>query len=245
MSQRLTLPFHPYLSDPLTGAPLRALGYCIRDGKSVPFFPAIGAADDDTGNSGGDDDGADNDDQQTDDDADTDDTGDDDKGTETVAKSELDKVTERMKAADRRASAAEAKVKEFEKAGQTEAEKLQSERDEAKASADSAAEALKTVRIENAILSLKNAPTWHDPEEAVAILRRSYMDGVEIGDDGKVTGVEAAVKKLAKDKPYLVNNQTGTSSTADQMNGKRKGDKGDVTAKTAELKSRFPSLANK
>lgn len=64
--------------------------------------------------------------------------------------------------------------------------------------------------IEGEVRGLAREMNFHDPDDAW--LRLSDVVGeageegvtVSIGDDGKVTGVEDALKKLAKDKPYLI-----------------------------------------
>ena len=60
---------------------------------------------------------------------------------------------------------------------------------------------LQTERIKNAVLAVASKANFVDPQDAYAMLDRSEL---EIGDDGTVSGVENAIKALAKAKPYLV-----------------------------------------
>lgn len=235
MSQRLDIT-HPYLLDPSTDEPLRAID--IIRGKAI--WPVLGGSGEtETDDENEDDTETGTDDQETDDPETDDDSSSE---TETISRAEYDRLMSRMQAADRRASNFETKVKEYEKAGQSETEKLQSERDEAKAAAEGAAADLRQARISNAFLALPNGPSWHDPEDALTMLTSRYMDGVDIDDKGKVTGIAEAVKRMAKEKSYLVKT-TQPPSSGDTMNGKRKGNQGNATAKAEELKKRFPHLA--
>jgi tRNA G26 N,N-dimethylase Trm1 len=82
--------------------------------------------------------------------------------------------------------------------------------------------------------------TWHDVTDAFTMLKNNYMDGVDVDSNGKVTGIDPAVKKLAKEKAYLVKVATDNSdSTGAAHNGQRKGDQKD-TSKEQRM-SRFPA----
>lgn len=236
------LPIHPTILDPSTGEPLRALAIV----GNLPIWPQMGAEGEEN-NDGSDEEKTDPEGSQ----GEQEDSGEDDsEGEKTESRQytaeEYERLMQRMKAADRRASSAENKVKEFEKAGQTELEKAQSEAQENLARAETAEKALQDERIANAFLS-SNDVTWHDPADALQMLRSRYMDGVEIGEDGKVSGIKAAITKMAKEKKYLVNSGSGVSTSAtDQMNGKRKGDNGDKEkAKDADLAKRMPALGRR
>lgn len=229
------LPNHPNIVDPSTGEPLRALTVI----GNMPVWPSYGAQDENE-------DGSESSETEGDDSQ----GGDDAESTEqeqqetsnAVTREEFERVMNRMKAADRRASAAEARVKEFEDAGKSELEKLQTERENAAKERDEARQALQSERIANAFLA-SNSVTWHDPEDALAMLRTKYMEGVEISEDGKISGMKKAIEKMAKEKSYLVNAVQSSASTGDQMNGKRKGDAKDERAsKDDELKKRMPAL---
>lgn len=239
MSQRL--PIHPRIIDPSTGEPLLALKLV----GNLPIWPIIGGDDGSEGGEGGDNSSGD-DTTKTEETSTEGEDGTEGETTEgdTVSKADFDRLMARMQAADRRASAAETKVKDFEKAGQTDLEKATSEAQEAARERDETREALKAERIANAFLA-SNDVAWHDASDALEMLRSKYMDGVEIDDSGKVTGMKEAIKRLAKEKKYLVNAGGSGETSGDQMNGKRKGDKGDTAAKEKELAKRFPALARR
>jgi hypothetical protein len=225
MSQRL--PTHPYLSDPFTGEPLRALASF----PGLIVWPSMGGESEEEGQEQ-------NDDEQSESYSE----GEEKDSEQTISRAEYERVLARMKAADRRASELDSKVKKFESEGQTEAQRLQSEREEAVKRAEQAEKALRDQRIANAFLSSSQF-NWHDPMDALTMLQSRYMDSVEIDDDGRVKGMTEAVKKMAKEKSYLVKQQS-SSSTSDSMNGGRRGDdRANQKTKDDELARRMPALA--
>lgn len=228
------LPIHPTIVDPSTGGPLHALAVV----GNMPIWPQFGAESD----------GSEGETEETE----TEETSEEDSEEETeeqpktYSAEDYDRLMARMKAADRRASTAETRVKEFEKAGQSDLEKAQTEAQEAAKRAEAAEQALNVERIANAFLA-SNSVNWHDPMDALKMLRSDFMDGVEISEDGRVTGMKDAIKRMAREKKYLVNSESGTSaSTSDGMNGKRKGDAGaNQKAKDDELAKRMPALGRR
>ncbi len=159
-------------------------------------------------------------------------------GNATVTREEFDALQRRMQAADRRATAAENKLKDADKAKLGELERAKLEAEEAKAESGKAANDLRTARLENAFLT--DSVKWHDSADAFLILSRDFMDGVEINDQGKVVGMDAAVKKMVRVKPHLVKTETASEATGSAHNGTRKGDGKDTIDKTA-MASRFPA----
>lgn len=227
------LPYHPTIIDPSTGEPLRALAVI----GNMPVWPQMGAE------------GEEGETSTESDSEETAESGESEKDTEeetrTYSAKDYETLVARMKAADRRASAAENRVKEFEKAGQTELERVTSEAKEAAERAERAEQALNAERVANAFLA-SNDVTWHNAGDALAMLRSSYMDGVEIGEDGRVTGMKEAIKRLAKEKAYLVRSDSPVASTSDGMNGRRKGDTGEKQkARDEELMKRMPVLGRR
>lgn len=138
---------------------------------------------------------------------DEDDDEDDSTSGATVPIGRYLKMRERMRAADRRASTAEARVKELEPAS-TELEALKKQVGEQ-------AETIKSLRLDNAFLT--SDIEWVDPDAA---LRLADLSEVEITQDGKVKGLEDALKALAEKKPYLVKKKD------DDKGGKGKSSKG-------------------
>jgi len=201
-----------------------------------PIWQIMGAADDDGTDDGT---GTDDDGDGTEGDGSNDDDVEDDKSSDTISRAEYERLTLRMKNADRRATAAENKVREFENKDKTELEKIKEERDEAIKARDEAHESLTKARMENAFFAHSKV-TWHDPQDA---FRLADLREVTIEDDGTVVGMEAAVKALAKAKPHLVKSDSvtpATEATGSQHNGKRKGSDDDAAA--ADRKKRFPSV---
>lgn len=192
-----------------------------------------------------------NDDQSTDVDETTDDQDQDgsdeeksDDGQQTVSKAEFQKLFARMQAADRAKTAAENKLKEKEQAELSELDRTKAQLEEANKAAEDAKAALKKMVIENAF-HRENKFSWHDVGDAVAALD---LSSVEVAEDGTVTGMAAAIKQVAKNKPHYVKSKQesdegeGTEPAANGANnGKRKGDKiTDLNQKA--LLNRFPAL---
>jgi len=159
-------------------------------------------------------------------------------GGNVVSREEFDALQRRMQAADRRATAAEKKLSDADKAKLGELERAKLEAEEAKTEAKKAADDLRTARLENAFLV--DPVKWHDSADAFLILSRDFMEGVEINDQGKVVGMDAAIKRLARAKPHLVKTETSSGATGSAHNGTRKGDGKDTIDKNA-MASRFPA----
>lgn len=163
---------------------------------------------------------------------------------EKVDKTEFEKVKARMVAADKAKSAAEAKLREIEQAKLSDLDKAKAQLEELTERASKAEEALKKTQIENAF-HRSNKFTFHDVADAISALD---LSGVEIDEDGKVTGMEAAIKDVVKRKPHFVKSQkenegggTGQPAANGALNGQRKGDEGKA-ADRAALARRFPAL---
>lgn len=165
-------------------------------------------------------------------------TGGDNNTTGSVSQADYEALMKRMQAADRAKTAAEKKLADAAKKDLDEAERFKQEAAEAKDRADKAEAKLRDEKIFNAFLA-KTDVAWHDVNDAFTMFKNSYMDGVDIADD-KVTGIEPAIKKLAKEKAYLVKSAAGSSdSTGAAHNGQRKGNQND-TGKEARM-ARFPA----
>jgi hypothetical protein len=164
---------------------------------------------------------------------------------EKVSKSELDRVKARMQAADKAKSAAEAKLREIEQAKLGDLEKAKLQLDEVTKRAEAAEKALRDTQIENAF-HRNNKFEFHDVADAISALD---LSGVEIDEDGKVSGMEAAIKDVVKRKPHFVKSQkqkddtgNGTPAANGALNGTRKGDEKQNQATRAALAKRFPVL---
>lgn len=196
-----------------------------------------------------DDDASDNDDASGDDSSD--DSGSEgQEGKEKDTKSdasgddEVEKVRKRMRAADQRAAAAERELQELRDKDKPELERAQNRVKELEPALETAQSTITSLRMQVAFLS-DNTYTWHDPEDA---LRLVDMADVDVDDDGKVTGLSAALKKLATAKPHLVkpaakpddDDDEEPEPSGSQRNGKRKGEA--KSANREALAKKYPAL---
>lgn len=192
-------------------------------------------------------------DDQSTDDAGTDDQGRDDSGDDsqndgdsgaqdTVSRADYDRLFSRMQAADKAKSAAEAKLREKDQADMTELERSKAQLEEHKTRADAAEDRLKAMIVENAF-HRENKHVWHDVGDAIAALD---LSGVEIGEDGKVTGMANAIKDVVKRKPHYVKSDdegdgSGPPAANSASNGQRKGESRNAIDR-AKMAARFPAL---
>lgn len=158
---------------------------------------------------------------------------------DTVSKEEYDTAVRRANAADKSKSELQKKLDDLDKAKLGEKERAEKERDDEKKAHEATAAALRQTRLENKFLA-SNKYNWHDPETALALVD---LTDVEIDEDGKVKGLEAAMKKLAEAKPFLVKSgddtpKNGASGGTPKPPGG--GDKG--SAARAALEKKYPSL---
>jgi hypothetical protein len=88
--------------------------------------------------------------------------------------------------------------------------------------AASAGSAVKTdirnTKLLNAFLS-DTSNTWHDASDAFTLLQSSFMDGVEVDDQSKVIGMDAAINQRGKGKV-----PNGCSTTGPARRVGRKGE---------------------
>lgn len=193
------------------GALFQPIGYI----KGRPVWPVLGGAPEDEGASGTGDAGQSagdgtGDEQGTGTDTTTDDgaegSGNESQGDSNTQPSaedlaaELARVRARMQAADRRASAAEAKVKEFEDKDKSELQKATETAQEATRALEEAQQKLRDQQMLVAFHS-SNKYDWHDPSLA---LKELDTELITVEDDGTVKGMDKALEKLAKAKPFLV-----------------------------------------
>jgi hypothetical protein len=172
----------------------------------------------------------------------TDGTSGTDGAADTVSRADFEALSNRMKAADRRATAAENKVKASEDKDKTELELAKEAAKKAEGDLNSAKADIRSTKLMNAFLA-NNGTAWHDVGDAFKLLMENHAGGVDIDDQGKVTGMDAAIKSLAKSKAYLV--KTGTSeATGTAQNGSRKGDDEKNKLDRAKMAARFPAAFN-
>lgn len=127
-----------------------------------------------------------------------------------VTRAEFDKLRNQLSAADKKRAEAEAKVQKFEDANRSELEKAQKAAEEAAKERDSAREQLREVGIREAFRDVSETQkpplTWHNNIVAMGLLDK---DLYEMAEDGTVSGMDKAVKALAKDHSYLLNTGKG------------------------------------
>ncbi len=261
---------------PKTGEVVTPIGY-RRNGTAI--WPVLGASSDDpddpayTGGGTGkveDDDEDDEDEEEDDEDEDDDksskgkgkhakDDEDDDEDDENekpkYSQRDMDRMKNRMRAADKRSSELETRLRKLEDKGKkpeelTAREERERERENEKREAE-----LRATRFENAFFRSSSDIQWVDEDDAfAAALRAGIMDDVT-DEDGTIDrkALARSLRDLAKKKPHLVKTKRTQRVPADekddddqrsvstpQMNGRRRGQRG--TSDRDKLKSRFPAL---
>lgn len=134
-----------------------------------------------------------------------------------------------------------------DKANNDETEKVKTDLAKANERAAKLAQGYRTARVEAAVKEAARDLKFVDPEDAVTYLSRMNYDGIDIDQDEDdpsdvevdTNQLEAALKKLAKNKPHLIDDGSGDGSpTGSKFSGRKRGDKADQ----ATLKSTYPAL---
>jgi len=121
-------------------------------------------------------------------------------GLHSALKSERDTRKEQDKQLKRLGELEKAE-EERKKASLSETDKLKQELADAQKRTELALAEAATVRVKTAVLIAAGQLGFVDPEDAYALIKTSAL---EVGDDGKVSGVDEALKELAKAKPYML-----------------------------------------
>jgi hypothetical protein len=241
------LPYHPTARHPHTGKRLQALMVL----KGRPVWPVMGASDDDGGDSDGNDDGDADQDSSTGDDSGKDDQSsskkDDDAKKEPTEEA---KLREKLRLADQNRVKAEKELQKLKDKDLSELEKAKKDLAEKEKVDAAREEKAKALARENAFLkaSQRAKVQWEDPELAQ---QAAKLEALEIDDDGQIDGIDAAIKKLIKDKPFLVakskdddgeeeDKTKGPSGSA--VGGGRKKTKADGKLSEEDLRKRFSAL---
>ena len=126
---------------------------------------------------------------------------------------ELERLKAALKAANNESAARRKKLEELEAAEEqrksaelSEVEKAKKAQTDAEAKAQATEERFRTATIRSAVAMEAARLGFYDPEDA---FRLADLADVQVGEDGKVTGVEAALKALAKAKAHLVKTTSG------------------------------------
>jgi hypothetical protein len=155
-----------------------------------------------------------------------------------VAREDFERVPNQLRAADQKRAEAEKKLTDAERAKLDETERTKAELADAKTALATAQDQIKSMSLELAFLK-DNTFKWRDPEAA---LRLADLSGVEYKEDGSVSGLKDALKRLADNKKYLLQEeepqqQSGQRRTP-SMNGTGNQNPPDRNA----LENKFPAL---
>lgn len=139
---------------------------------------------------------------------------------------ELTELRKALKAANAEAAARRIKLQEYEEAEQrrkeaemSELEKLQAKYNREREAREAAERAAKQTTIRHAVELQASGMGFHNPADALAFMNG---DTLSINDEGKVEGVEDALKELSEARPYLVKSEEPKAPPRD-LDGKRTG----------------------
>ena len=176
------------------------------------------------------DDGDDVDDVDDDDSGDDPDEDSDDDNGERVRNPKLKALSDenarrraQLKDAKQREADLAAKLKEYEDKDKTDVDRATGEAAELKKTNEALAGTNRKLALQLAF-SIDRKYDWHD---GAAALRLLDLDGVEIDDDGEVTGMSEAIKSLATKHPYLVKPKddggpgSGSTGSGQPPNGRK------------------------
>ena len=160
----------------------------------------------------------------------------------TVSQAEYDALQNRLRAADQNRTKAEAELQQLKDKDIPALEKATRDLTAMTQRAEKAEADLRESRIQNAFLS-DNKYTWNNPATA---LRIADLSKVEVGEDGTVSNLVAALDALAKSDPYLLKpaetkeeEPKGSTGAPGSGNNRKPGDgKPDLAA----MASRFPAM---
>lgn len=152
---------------------------------------------------------------------------------------ELAQQRTRTQAADKRAAQIEAELKQLRDKDLPEQQKLTRDLQETQKVVETLKATNSGLALENAFLK-DNTYSWHNPDAARKLID---LEGVEIGEDGKVSGMKDALKALATAHPYLVKTETGNGETPKPATSPgNNGGSGTSTPAAKALATRFPGL---
>ena len=131
-----------------------------------------------------------------------------DVGTQTGSADELEQIRKALKKANAEAAANRKALQAYQDAEEkrkqsemTEVEKLQAELTEMAAAREADQQSLRETKLNAAIDVTAKTLRFRKVHEARALINR---DALEFGEDGEWSGVEDALKALAKDSPHLI-----------------------------------------
>jgi hypothetical protein len=235
------------LIHPHTGQTLQPLTLQRKDGSYRTVWPILGASPDDNPDDSGDGD--------TDPDDDPENKGEDSaEGTETeekVSKADYEKILERMKAADRRAAAAEKAVNDAKLKDASDLEKTKAELEQERQAKVKLEQENRNLALNQALLTHPEygASKWEDPSDVVEMAHRAIAtEDLTIDEDGAVKGLDKWLKSIASKKPYLLKKESGNGNGDGKVGasggGVGSGRKGGANTDLSEeeLRRKFPAL---
>jgi len=123
-------------------------------------------------------------------------------------KAELEKLRKALSEANHFSAARRKRLEELEakelareQAGMSDLEKAKAQLAELEKRAADAERGRKQALLEKAVIAKAGALRFNNAEDAIRFLDPEKL---EIGDDGQVIGLEDALKAIAKDRPYLL-----------------------------------------
>lgn len=171
-----------------------------------------------------------------------------------VSRSDYEAIQNRMKAADQKAARFEQELKALQTKDLPEAEKIKAEYEATVQKVNALTETNRKLALENAFLK-DNTHEWQNPGAA---LKMADLSGVTINDDGSVTGLKDALKKLATSEAWMLKpkaaNEGGSAAGAAGAGGTPPGQAGvppmngrpDATAGANRgLERRLPALMSR
>lgn len=234
-----------------------------------PVFPLLGAEDDEPPADGGEGEGSEEDDEDEDEDEDEDKSGKDgdkkprrprrDSGDSSVIRN----MRKELRTLKREKAEREKAERDKTLADKPEIERLTVERDDAVKELEKLRKSHQEASVELAIIrasqSARSKYNWADIEDVLN--DRKLRQAIEIDDDGEISGVEEALKDLAKRKPHFLASSSDGEGSGDgkqSSNGKKQGGgngngksgsnpggggNGDQAARRAELEKKYPVIS--
>lgn len=197
---------------------------------------------DDSGGAGGgddDDSGGDDGDSDDEDSGDADDDGRDPKKKISALEEEKNRQWKRRKAAEKARDEALAELQKLQNADKSEVEQAAAKVPDLEKTVEAQGATIRQLSLENAFLT-DNSFQWQNPKRALQLVD---MSEVEIDDDGKVTGLDSALKALAKSDPYLLKPKSDDKEKLPNSGDPTNKDKREKqTADRQTLQQKYPGL---
>lgn len=189
----------PELLHPRTGEKLRPIFVSRKTGRV--YWPILGAEDPDPDKE------PDDKDDDPDEEPDDGKEGSEGESGDAALRDELKRLKEQRSNADKRATAAEAKLKELEDKDKSDLEKAKAALADLEKEKGELLSRQRELTLNQALLAHHEygASKWQDPEDILEKLQKAVVkEDVSIEEDGTIKGLDSWLKKLAKEKEYLL-----------------------------------------